>query len=155
MAVTLCTGHGQAQEHTAGRIDPVHDLLDAVLLNINPPLLIGQRVTMKSRCHALLEGGVRQEVARELFDKELVVGQIPVKRFDDPLAISPRMRPHRVLLEAVAVGVTRQIQPVPRPALAKVRRRQQTVDHPLVGVWRWIVDEILDFSRRRRQTDEV
>ena len=120
VAVALCTGHGQPHEHTGGRIHAVDDLFDAVLLGIHAPLPIGECVAMKTRRHPLLERGPGQQIPCELLDDELVVGLVPVKRFDHPLPIAPGMGPNRVLLEAVAVCVACQIQPMPPPAFAKM-----------------------------------
>ena len=68
-----------------------------------------------------------------LLDDELVVGQVAVERVDDPVAVEPDLA-RLVLLVAVAVGVAGRVEPVPRPALAVVRRGEQPVDQLLVGV---------------------
>ena len=70
-----------------------------------------------------------QQVAGDLLDDEPVVGQVAVEGVDDPVAIEPDV-PRLVLLEAVGVGVPGRVEPVPAPALAVVRARQQAVDQP-------------------------
>ena len=76
-----------------------------------------------------------QQVAGDLLDDELVVGQVAVERVDDPVAIEPDAA-RLVLLEAVGVGVAGGVEPVPAPALAVVRRGEQPLDQLLVGVRR-------------------
>ena len=61
-----------------------------------------------------------------------------------------------VLLVAVGVGVAGQVEPVPRPALAVVRRREQPVDQPSRRrPATSSFDERVDLLRRRRQADQV
>ncbi len=76
-----------------------------------------------------------QQVAGELLDREPVERQVAVEGVDDPVAVLPD-RARGVDAVAVGVGVAGQVEPVPRPALAVVRRGEQAVDEPLVGVGR-------------------
>ena len=80
-------------------------------------------------------------VAGELEPDELVVGHVAVQGLDDPVAIPPGVGPGLVELEAVGVGVARQVEPVLRPALAVVRAGQQTIDDRLVGIRRAVGEE--------------
>ena len=99
-------------------------------------------------------GRAGQHVAGELLDRELIERHVGVEGVDDPIAIRPdRARP--VLLVAVGVGVAGQVEPAPRPALAVMRRSQQSIDQRLVGSRRWVVDEGVDLFGRRRQADQV
>ena len=52
-----------------------------------------------------------------------------------------------VLLVAVRVGVAREVEPRPRPALAVVRRGEQAVDELLVGVRARVGQERVDLRR--------
>ena len=74
---------------------------------------------------------------------------------DDVVAVAPGVGPDLVELVAVGVGVAGEVEPVPAPALAVVRRREQPVDHLLVGVGRLVVEERVDLLRRRRQAGQV
>ena len=74
-----------------------------------------------------------QQVAGDLLDDELVVGQVAVEGADDPVAIEPDLA-RLVLLVAVGIGITRGIEPEPSPALAVMRRVEQPVDELGVGV---------------------
>ena len=52
---------------------------------------------------------------------------------DDVIAIPPGVLGEDVVGRADLVGVARQVQPVPGPALAERRRRQQPIDDALLG----------------------
>ena len=69
-----------------------------------------------------------ENVARKLFADKLVVRHIVIESVDHPVAIAPRVRHGEVGGFARGVGVTGQIEPVPAPSLAIVRRRQQPFD---------------------------
>ena len=60
-----------------------------------------------------------------------------------------------VLVEAVRVGIAGDVEPVPAPALAIARRRQQPLDHPFVGVGPLVGEERVDLGRGRRQAGQV
>ena len=155
--VGMATGaaHGESHERQTRGVGPVHHLLHPVLLRVHAALGIGERVAVKPGGRLLLHGGVRQQVAGQLFHHELVVGKVAVVGVDDPLAVAPGMGPHVVLLETVAVGVAGQVQPVAGPALPEVGRRQHPVDQPLVGVGTPVGKEALPLSRRGRQAHEI
>ena len=70
---------------------------------------------------------MRQQVAGDLLDDELVVRHVVVERIDDPVAIHPH-EPRLVLFEAVGIGIAGRIEPDAAPALAEVRRREQPFD---------------------------
>ena len=96
-----------------------------------------------------------EHVAGDLLLHEPGVGLVVVERADDVVAVGPGVRPRLVLVVAVRVAVVDDVEPVPRPALAVVRRREQPVDQLLVGVGVAVRDERVDLLRRRRQADQV
>ena len=83
----------------------------------------------------------RDLVAGQLEPDELIVRQVTVQGAHDPVAVSPGVRPRLVELEAIGVGITRQVEPVLRPALAVLRAGQQAVDDLLISIRRAIVLE--------------
>ena len=102
----------------------------------------------------------RHEVAGELVADELVVGQVAVEGVDDPVAVAPGVArspsPCRWQDAGVErVGVAGQVEPVPAPALAVGRRRQQAVHHLGEGVGRFVLEEGVHLLRRRRQAGQV
>src|SRR5262249_4522869 len=131
------------------------DRLDAELFLIDTALLVGQRVAVKAGGDLLLQSGLRQQVASQLLDDELVIGQVAVESADQPVAPAPGERTAGVLLVAIAVGVARDIEPVPRPPLAVMRRRKETVNKSLVGVGAPVAEEGIDLGRCRRQAGQV
>ena len=63
-------------------------------------------------------GGIWKKVARDLPDREIVVGEVSIDGIDDP--VTPR--PHRafvVTLETIRVGVAGGIEPRPGKAFAE------------------------------------
>ena len=85
-----------------------------------------------------LGAGREEFVAGHLLPHEAVIGLVGVERSDHIVAIAPAVLPVAVALEAVRVGEADYVQPLLRPALAVVRRRQERIDQMLVGVWRRI-----------------
>ena len=96
-----------------------------------------------------------QHVAGDLLLHEPRVRLVGVERADDVVAVRPGVRPRLVLVVAVRLAEVDDVEPVPRPPLAVVRRREQPVDQLLVRVRGRVVDEGLDLVRRRRQADQV
>ena len=60
-------------------------------------------------------------VARNLLVQKLVVRLIRIQRLDNVVAITPSIRAQLVALKSMRVGIVRDVQPMPRPALAVVR----------------------------------
>jgi hypothetical protein len=102
----------------------------------------------------LIEPCPGKHVAGQLLDCELVERQIEIERLDDPVAIFPD-RPAAVDRVAVGVRVSGHVEPVPSPALAVVRRRQQPIDELFVRVAAHIGQKSIDVLDRRRQSEDV
>jgi|GEM_PF-6378433 len=97
----------------------------------------------------------RQQVTGELFQYEAIERFVAVERTDCVIAIPPGFgKNHR---PAAAAGFRKagDVQPVPTPTLAEVRRRQQTIDDLLTSVRRCIRNEVVNLRRSRWQTDQV
>ena len=95
--VALRAADRETEENGAGRGRPVDRGLGAIELEIRPGLVVLQRIAVKAGGDLLLERGIREEVARELFDGELIEGLVPVHRIDHPVAVEVRIRPQRVV----------------------------------------------------------
>ena len=72
--------------------------------------------------------------------------EVAIERSNHPIAIRPRVVAAHVSLEAVRVGVVGDVEPVPRPTLAVVRRREALVHQFLVRVGIVVSHERLDPS---------
>ncbi len=66
----------------------------------------------------LIEGWVGEEIAGELFDGELVVGQVAIEGGDDPVAVGPHLA-FVIEMKAVGIGVTGDIEPMPGHAFTE------------------------------------
>ena len=146
--------HGQAHPGGAGGPDAVDHGVEAVFVRIDAALLVEHGVAVEAGGHEVFGRGAGQEVARELLDAELVVGEVGVQRLDHPVAVRPD-RARAVLLETVGVGVTREVEPAPRPALAVTRGSEQAIHELFVGVRGSVADERVGFFGRGRDAGEV
>ncbi len=154
VVVALGARERAAEPHGPRRGDPVHQRLEAVLLDVDPALLVELAVAVEAGRDLLLERRVLQHVAGELLDGEVAERQIAIERVDHPVAVLPG-RAALVLLVAVRVGVAREVEPRPRPALAVALRGEQAIDQAAVGVGARVRHEGVDLLRRRRQADQV
>ncbi len=74
VVVALGAGDGEPQEDGAGRVHAIDDVGGVILFGDRASLEIEHVVAVESAGDLLRDGGVRQKVARELFDDEAVVG---------------------------------------------------------------------------------
>ena len=119
-----------------------------------PPSVFAAMVAVEAGGDLLVERRVRQQVAGELLDRELVERHVAVEGVDHPVAPAPH-RPVAVALVAVGVGVAGARRASGRHALAVARRGEQAIDHLLVGVRRLVREEGIDLRGRRRQAGQV
>ena len=89
VGVALGTAHSQAHPHLASRSDPVFDGLIAELLVVSAALGVVHRVAVEAGCDEVVVGRLRQQVASQLLDGELIEGHVLVERADDPVAVWP------------------------------------------------------------------
>ena len=157
MVVAFRALHGEAKPRGAEGADAVGDVFDAVFFLDDAALGIDDVVAREAGGDALLEGGLRQEIARDLFGDEAIVGEIGVEGVDHPVAPAPH-RARRVVVEAVGVGVARGVEPLDGLPFAVVGRGEQAVDGVFVGGF-WIFDygagKGVEFSGSRWQADEI
>ncbi len=81
-----------------------------------------------------MQARFRQQIARQMFDDELIVGDIRIQSANDIIAIVVGVGDGVIELVAARLGVAHQIEPVTAPALAEVRRTQQAIHDLLDGV---------------------
>ncbi len=126
--VALGALNGQTEDALADGVHAVEHRFHAELLRIDAALFVNHGVAQEARRYSLiLSWRSGKQIAGQLFDDELIVGQIAVEGVDDPIAIEPHL-PRFVFLEAVAIGVASGVEPVPAPAFAVVRAGQQALD---------------------------
>ncbi len=74
---------------------------------------------------------------------------------DDPVPIAPDFETQGIGGVAARIGVARQIQPHPRPALPVAWGRKQPIDETLIGTCASVVHVLLHLLGCWRQTDQV
>ena len=110
MCMTLSATQRKPQPCGRRRIYPIHNRMKTKLQRINAAFFIDHGIAMKTSGDPLRARGVRQHVAGELFNGELIKWQVAVNRLDHP--ITPRPDGARaILFVAVGVCVAREIQP--------------------------------------------
>src|SRR5215470_18071220 len=107
----------QPQKGFADGVNTINDAFDAELFRINAALLIEHRIAQKPRGHPIVERGLWQQIARQLFNREPIKWQVLIERVNHPVAIRPD-RTRAVFFKSVSVGVTRGVQPPAAPSFA-------------------------------------
>ena len=153
--VALGTPHGESQPDGGGGVDPIDHGGDPELLGIDAPLFVREGLSMKARRRPLGECRVGQQVARQLFQRELIEGEVVVQGGDHPVAIPPGPGPGTIFFVSIAVGIAGLVEPVPGPALAKVGRCQQFFDVQFVGVGSGVGDQGGDPVGVGRQAGQI
>ena len=133
VVVTLGALDGDAEDSFSDGVYAVKHGFHPKLLGIDAALFVDHRVAQKPRGDDLTLGRVRQHVAGNLFDDELVVRYVAVQSADNPVPVKPDLA-LLVFLVAVGVGVAGRIQPQAAPALAVVGRTEKPLDLLLVSV---------------------
>ena len=95
-----------------------------------------------------------QQVASQLLDGKLVERHPGIERINHPVAVSPTVA-QLVGLEAVRVGVSREVEPAPRPFFTVLRVGQQAIDHSPVLTAGRVGEKIIDLARLRRTANQV
>ena len=154
MVVAARAADGEPEPDGAGRLDAVDDVLDLCLGGDRAALAVEHVVAVEAGGDELIKRRLRQQVAGELLDGELVKRHVAVQRIDDPVAPVPLVA-GAVGLEAVGVGVARGVEPFLRHVLAVTRRREELIDQAPVSVRRLVGDEGFDLGQCGRQSGEV
>ena len=97
----------------------------------------------------------RENVAGDLLAEKFVVGLVGVERVDDVIAIAPGGRHGIVGGLARRVRVTHEVEPVPSPALAVMRRGEQTFNDCREGIRKRVALERVCFFSRGGKSDEI
>ena len=154
--VVVAAAAVERQRHPgrAGGLQAVDDRFDEPLLDDATALAVEAVVAVEARGDDLGFQRVRQQVAGELFDGELVERLVLVVGADDPVAPGPH-RARRVALEAVAVRVAGEVEPLHRHLLAEVGRGEEPVQRAGPRVRRVVREEGLLVVLGRGQARQV
>ena len=118
--MTLSATNSQSQPSRSESARPVYQLFESSLFTLHAGFPVFQPVAMKASGCLLVERGAGQQVASHLLQSELVERHVGVQCFDHPLAPAPSVAASKILLIAVAVCITRQVQPLSGPLFAIV-----------------------------------
>ena len=154
VVVALRARQRRAQPHRRGGVDAIDEDFVARLVRIDATLFVGHRVAVEAARDLLLSGGIGKHVAGDLLDGERVERHVAVQRVDDPVAVLPH-RAAVVFFVAVGVRIAREVEPRARPSFAVVRRGEQSIHDPVVGVARGVGHERIEILWRRRQTGQI
>ncbi len=157
MRVTLRALERKTERAFADDIETVEHRFHAELLRDNRAFLVDHAVAEEAGGDELGLRAVGQEVAGDLLDQELVVGQVAVQGLNHPITPGPLLA-REVLFVTVAVSVAGRVQPVPRPFLTVVLALEQAVGECSDGARQILArraGKVRHFRRRRRQADEI
>ena len=140
-------------DHVELLIDDIHhELIFVLLLEV----VISQN-EKRGRDHlapAICDRIGREQIARDLLAHKTVEGPILIETLDHVIAVAPRLLEHEAA-QRERFAEARDVEPVPAPALAETRRREQPIHEPLVGRGRAVIDERVDLLGRRRQAGQI
>ena len=154
MVVAGGAAHRHAEPDRAHRVGAILGVDLGVLVVDDADFVGGDVAALEAGGDALVERGVGQQVAGQLFDGELVERQVAIEGGDHPIAIGPDLAVV-VDVDAVGVAVAGGVQPVAGAMFAVVRRGEVAVHHALVGVGRSVLEEGLDLGGLGRQAGGV
>src|SRR5215471_5843402 len=118
----------ETQDAASDRADHVVQVVEAILRVVilaEADLCV---LAEKARRNQTVRRHVSDLVARDLLAKEYVVRLVVIKCADHIIAIPPRIGTIEVVLEAVGIRITGDVEPVAPPPFAIMRRGQQAVD---------------------------
>ncbi len=131
--VTAGAPESEPEKGGTGRGYPIYNRFHAILLEVDTTLIVAGRIAMKAGGDQLVDAWIRQHVARDLLDHELIERHVTVQSVDHPVAVLPHLA-WCIDGVTVGIGVARHVEPVAAPSLAVVRRSEQPVDDAFVGV---------------------
>ena len=116
MALRALEGH--PQDSFSDAIDPIEHFDHAELLRHDSTFFVDHAIAQKACRDDLFLGRVREKIAGDLFDDELIVGHILGYCIEYPVSPSPLVA-LQVLFVAVGIRVSSHIEPWSRPFLGK------------------------------------
>ena len=89
VVVASSTASGKAKPNGCRGFHPINGVTRVVLVIDRTTFAGSDIAAIKSGGDHLIQRGLRQEIARELFDGELIKWQVLVESLNDPIAIGP------------------------------------------------------------------
>ena len=154
MVVAAAALEREAEERGAEGRDAVVDVIDAILLLDAPPLRLLLMEPIEGGGEDLLVAGIGEEITGELPGDKIVPREITVEGADHPVAPPPH-RAVAIDLEAVAVGVAGQIEPIGRHPLAVARALKEPIEEFFIRLGAVIGDKRRHLFSGRRQPCDI
>ena len=161
MIVTTRTTHGQSQKPAADHIDAIVPLVRARDLDgavVVKPGTLSEKPKRRKHPHPRF---LLHLIPRQLRAHKLVIGQIIIKSFYDPIAIQVRMRigrepaTHWIKAAIVVFAIARNVEPQASPSFSVLRRGEQAIYYLCESIRRFVVLECLNLFRRRRYAGQI
>ena len=146
--VTAGAGQSQSQKGRSGGVD---DVVEGVAPHA---ILTVDRAMQESETQLAFLSIVRIGVSGNLLPNEAVERPVLVEGPDHVVPIAPDVGEGTVVA-AVGIGIPRNVQPMPPPALAVTRVSKQPVDFLPVGVGVGIAGEAMHLLGSRGQADQI
>ena len=154
MAVASRTASRESHPDGRNRFYSITRVENRVFL-VDDSAFVGRHVAaIETGRDFLIERGIGKKIARQIFNRELIIRHVLAEGLDDPVTVSPHLT---IVIEvnAVRVGVARIVQPITPTMLAPLRRLQKLIDKFFVSVLGRITDKRVHTFRGWRQTGDV
>ena len=127
VTMTLSTRNRCSHPDFHRRVHSIDHRDVAKLFVLCAAFIICHRVAMKRCGHYLFVTCIRQHIARQLLDRELIKRHVVVDRPNDPVAPRPD-RARRIICVACGIRIPRKVQPLTRPVFTEFRSLKQMLD---------------------------
>ena len=154
MGVTLGASSAQSHPDRAGGGNAIHHGMKAKFEGIDPSLLVEHGVAMEASGDDLVRCSIRQHVASQLLDGELIKWHVLVECLDHPVAKRPNSA-RAILFVTIGVSITGKIQPRASPSFPVWRRLQKAINEVFIGFGILVLGEIVGFLGSGRQAYQV
>ena len=146
--------HRHTEPDRAHRVRAILRVDFGVLVIDDPDFVRGHVASLETGGDPLLHRRVGEQIAGQLFDRELVEREIAIVGRDHPIAIRPDLA-IIVDVDPVRVAVARGVQPVACAVFAVMRRGQVAIHHALVSIRGTVLQEGFDFGGLGRQSGGI
>ncbi len=102
-----------------------------------------------------MQARLGQQISRQMLQHELAVRDISIDGANDVIAILIGIGGRVIVLVATRLGIADQVEPVPAPALAEMRRRQQPIHHLFPGFPGCVFNKGFHILGSRRQPEQI
>ena len=122
--VVMATGtaKGLTEHCAANGVDLLVSNIQSLFLSIDTEQYFradDEKAGGNSLTISLVDGVVGKQIACQLFEQKPVKRHVRIDGVDHPVPVAPGFTEKKVFIEAVRIGVARQIQPMPPPAPAE------------------------------------